>query len=516
MANLTQIEVNGVTYDLADLISGFVTASVNNLVNYYLKNETYTRAEVEALISQVRNIIPVVTLPTASAETMGFIYATPASDPQTQNVYDEFITVRKGVEGSYTYSWEEFGSASISLDGYVTTSDLAAALADYTTTASLTALLAAKQDVISDLATIRSGAAAGATAYQKPQTGIPASDLASGVIPDVSGKYEKPSGGIPKTDLAQGVQDSLALADSALQSFTETDPTVPAWAKQPSKPSYTAQEVGALPANTSIPSALSDLSEDTTHRVVTDTEKATWNGKQDAIADLATIRTGAGLGATAYQKPATGIPASDMASGVIPDVTGKTDKVSSPTAGNFAGLDANGNLTDSGSKASDFATAAQGALAASAYQKPLTGIPASDLASGVIPDVSGKENTSNKVTSLSAQSTDTQYPSAKAAYDAINPSVQSSQPAGGFAPGVVYDLGTLTGSVTFDLAAGVTGKVNAYHWTFDTGSTAPTVNWPSGVIWPDNVTPTVDTGKHYEVLVRNGYGSILVYTLPSA
>ena len=37
--------------------------------------------------------------------------------------------------------------------------------------------------------------------------------------------------------------------------------------------------------------------------------------------------------------------------------TGKADKVSSPTAGNFAGLDANGNLTDSGKKASDFANA---------------------------------------------------------------------------------------------------------------------------------------------------------------
>lgn len=47
---------------------------------------------------------------------------------------------------------------------------------------------------------------------------------------------------------------------------------------------------------------------------------------------------------------------------------GKADKVSSATAGNFAGLDANGNLTDSGSKASDFATAAQGATADSAIQ----------------------------------------------------------------------------------------------------------------------------------------------------
>lgn len=33
----------------------------------------------------------------------------------------------------------------------------------------------------------------------------------------------------------------------------ETDPTVPAWAKQPQKPSYTAAEVGALPATTPIP-----------------------------------------------------------------------------------------------------------------------------------------------------------------------------------------------------------------------------------------------------------------------
>ena len=41
----------------------------------------------------------------------------------------------------------------------------------------------------------------------------------------------------------------------------------------------------------------------------------------------------------------------------ISDISGKADKVSNATSGNFAGLDNNGNLTDSGSKASDFATA---------------------------------------------------------------------------------------------------------------------------------------------------------------
>lgn len=41
--------------------------------------------------------------------------------------------------------------------------------------------LGEKQDAINDLTTIRSGAAAGATAYQKPASGIPASDMAAAV-----------------------------------------------------------------------------------------------------------------------------------------------------------------------------------------------------------------------------------------------------------------------------------------------------------------------------------------------
>lgn len=49
-------------------------------------------------------------------------------------------------------------------------------------------------------------------------------------------------------------------------------------------------------------------------------------------------------------------------------VNGKADKVSGATNGNFAGLDSNGNLTDSGSKSSDFATSAQGSKADSAIQ----------------------------------------------------------------------------------------------------------------------------------------------------
>lgn len=59
---------------------------------------------------------------------------------------------------------------------------------------------------------------------------------------------------VAKSDLASDVQTSLGKADSALQSYTESDPTVPEWAKAETKPSYTASEVGALPDTTVIPS----------------------------------------------------------------------------------------------------------------------------------------------------------------------------------------------------------------------------------------------------------------------
>lgn len=77
-----------------------------------------------------------------------------------------------------------------------------------------------------------------------------------------TGTYSKPSTGIPKSDLASAVQTALEKAETALQSFTETDPTVPTWAKQPNKPTYTAKEVGALPSSTVVPTKTSELTND--------------------------------------------------------------------------------------------------------------------------------------------------------------------------------------------------------------------------------------------------------------
>ena len=49
---------------------------------------------------------------------------------------------------------------------------------------------------------------------------------------------------VAKSDLARDVQTSLGKADSALQSYTESDPTVPEWAKAKTKPNYSKSEVG--------------------------------------------------------------------------------------------------------------------------------------------------------------------------------------------------------------------------------------------------------------------------------
>jgi len=89
-------------------------------------------------------------------------------------------------------------------------------------------------------------------------------------------------------------------------------------------------------------------------------------------------------------------------------------------------------------------------------------------------------------------------------YDEVHPAVVSSQPSGGFLPNILYELGELEGDTTFALASEVSGIVNHYYWTFETGSTAPTITWPSGISWCGGSAPTISTNKHYEVSVLDG------------
>ena len=105
-------------------------------------------------------------------------------------------------------------------------------------------------------------------------------------IPTTTSQLTNNSGFITSAALPTKVSD-LDNDSGFITGYTETDPTVPAWAKASSKPSYTASEVGAvptsrtvngkalssnitlsasdvgaLPASTSIPSKTSDLTND--------------------------------------------------------------------------------------------------------------------------------------------------------------------------------------------------------------------------------------------------------------
>ena len=86
----------------------------------------------------------------------------------------------------------------------------------------------------------------------------------SGIRQELGGKVDKVAGkGLSTNDFTNEDKSKL---NSALQS--ETDPTVPQWAKQPNKPSYTAQEVGALSNSTKYGSTI-DLTMNSTTYVLT-------------------------------------------------------------------------------------------------------------------------------------------------------------------------------------------------------------------------------------------------------
>lgn len=82
--------------------------------------------------------------------------------------------------------------------------------------------------------------------------------------------------------------------------------------------------------------------------------------------------------------------------------------------------------------------------------------------------------------------------------------VETSYPSGGFRPNKIYDLGSQTGSVTYALyttSLDTTIK-NEWVWSFVTGSTAPTITWPSGITWDGGSAPTVNASCLYEISVR--------------
>lgn len=158
-------------------VSDFITNLVSDLVNYY------TKTEVDSKISSIPkfSIEVVETLPVSGiSETT--VYLLKMSEAETGNLYTEYIYVNS--------AWEELGSQTLDLSGYVTTEALNTAIANFLN-----------------------------------QTQV------------------------------------QTLIDTALEDYAKSEDL----------------------ATIATSGALSDAAQDSTHRIVTDTEKATWNAKQDAL-----------------------------------------------------------------------------------------------------------------------------------------------------------------------------------------------------------------------------------------
>lgn len=120
------------------LIADFITATTDDLVNYYLKSETYTRSEIEALVGQITSFEVVATLPVSDIKTNVIYLLGPIGSGADR--YEEYIYSNN--------AWVKIGETSIDLSNYVTVNTLNTALSFYTTTFDLNLLLQGKQDTL--------------------------------------------------------------------------------------------------------------------------------------------------------------------------------------------------------------------------------------------------------------------------------------------------------------------------------------------------------------------------------
>lgn len=91
----------------------FINNTVNNLVNYYTKSETYTKSEVLALLADIPkfSVQIVSTLPTDNISNTT-IYLLAVTDSDLNNYYEEFLYINN--------SWELIGTTKIDLSNYYT------------------------------------------------------------------------------------------------------------------------------------------------------------------------------------------------------------------------------------------------------------------------------------------------------------------------------------------------------------------------------------------------------------
>lgn len=98
-------------------VSMFITKAVSDLENYYTKSLSYTREEINQLISAIPkfNVLPVDVLPISNISATT-IYLLKTSETETGNLYTEYIYVNS--------KWEKLGTQTLDLSGYALKTDI--------------------------------------------------------------------------------------------------------------------------------------------------------------------------------------------------------------------------------------------------------------------------------------------------------------------------------------------------------------------------------------------------------
>lgn len=141
---LSKVVINGSPYDLKDavartkvetLIGSHAVEALGaaawqavaaNISGAGLIDAATVKSYVDSQVGQVHSFDVVIDAAgtaagpsvTASADTMYKIYMVP-DEQASAGAYIEWITIRSGAEGAYTYAWEKIGSTKTDLSGYV-------------------------------------------------------------------------------------------------------------------------------------------------------------------------------------------------------------------------------------------------------------------------------------------------------------------------------------------------------------------------------------------------------------
>lgn len=199
--------------------AGFITNTVDNLTNYYTKNDTYSKTEVNSLLgtNTLHFVVTTKDWIYSHGGDTHVIYLVPNEGP-SDNCYDEYVWVDKGG----TYKYELIGTTQVNLSGYVPTSRT---VNGHALTANITL-------VASDISDV----------YSKTET----NNLLNGKVDKVTGK------GLSTNDFTTAEKNKLGgIATGAQVNVIETV-----------KVNGTAQTPSSKAVNITVPTKVSDLTND--------------------------------------------------------------------------------------------------------------------------------------------------------------------------------------------------------------------------------------------------------------